>query len=179
MFIKYMLLATLTKVMLTRNVWQTKGLYNGALGTVRAILYVDRWQPPALPRSVLVEFDDYIGPSIVPGEKIVPITPETVSFDPRSQRTGSIRQIPLVLGWAITIHKSQGLTLNRAIVDVGDSERNTGTTYVGCSRVRSANNLAFQRSFPYERMRRLNESPRLRIVAEEIQRLTTLAQNAS
>ena len=161
--------------MLTRNVWQTKGLYNGALGTVKAILYVNGLQHQGLPMCVLVEFDDYIGPSIVPGEKIAPIVPETVSFDPRSQMTGSIRQLPLVLGWAITIHKSQGLTLNRAIVDVGDSERNTGTTYVGCSRVRSATNLAFEKSFPFERIRRLNDSPRLRIVSDEIQRLTALA----
>jgi ATP-dependent DNA helicase PIF1 len=129
--------------MLTRNAWQTNGLYNGALGTVNAILYFDGSRPSGLPRCVLVEFDDYIGPSIVPGENIVPIVPETISFDPQSPRTG---QLPLVLGWAITIHESQGLTLNRVIVDVDDNERNTGTTYVACSHVRSAMNLAFEKS---------------------------------
>ena len=109
-----------------------------------------------------VEFDDYIGPGIVTGKRIVPIVPETVLFDPRSNKTGSIRQLPLVLGWAIAIHKSQGLTLK--VVDVGDRERQSGLTYVGCSRVRSASNLAFAMSFPFERMRRLNDSPRFKIV---------------
>lgn len=162
--------------MLTKNVWQSKGLYNGALGTVRAILCVDGQQQEGLPRAVLVEFDDYIGPSIVPENNIVPIVPETIPFDPRSGKTGNIRQLPLVLGWAITMHKSQGLTLNRAVVDVGDNEKYAGATYVACSRVRSIANLAFHKSFPFERMRRLNDSPRLKIINNEIQRLATLAR---
>jgi ATP-dependent DNA helicase PIF1 len=161
--------------MLTKNVWQIKGLYNGALGTVKAILYAEGAKPPELPRCVLVEFDDYVGPSIIPGEKIVPIIPAAVPFDSRSGKQGSRQQLPLVLGWATTIHKSQGLTLDRALVDVGVSEINPGATYVACSRVRTPQGLAFFKSFPFERMRRLNDSGRLRVVSDEIQRLATLA----
>ena len=128
-------------------------------------------------KPITIEFDEYIGPSILAGEKIVSIPPETVSFDPRSNVTGAIRQVPLVLGWAITIHKSQALTLDRAIVDIGDSERQTGLTYVACSRMRSAFGLAFAKSFPFERLQRLNDSQRLKLVSDEIQRLTRLVQN--
>src|SRR5436305_6336402 len=102
--------------MLLKNVWQAKGLYNGALGTVRGILYADGRQPEGLPRAILVEFNDYIGPSIVPGQNVVPIVPETITFDPRSGKTGRMKQFPLDLGWAVTIHKSQGLTLDRAMI---------------------------------------------------------------
>ena len=95
--------------MLTRNVWQAKGLYNGAIGTVRGLLFNENIRPLFQPICVLVAFDEYCGPAMTPqDEKIVPIVPETVSFDPHSGKTGSRRQLPLVLGWAVTIHKSQG-----------------------------------------------------------------------
>ena len=49
-------------------------------------------------------------------------------------------QIPLVAGWAITTHKSQGMTLDRAIVDV-DRSFEPGQVYVALSRVRSLEGL--------------------------------------
>ena len=162
------------KVMLTKSVWQPMGLYNGSLGMIRALLFTDGAQQPTLPTCALVEFDDYIGPSIVSGGRIVPIVPDTAVFDPRSGKTGSRIQLPLVLGWAITIHKSQGLTLGKVVMDVGDRETTVGSTFVGCSRVRSPGNLAFLNSFPFQRVQRLNDARRMRIVAEEMQRLAAL-----
>ena len=50
--------------MLTKNVWQSKGLYNGALGTVRRIVFGDDVRPPSQPICVLIEFDDYCDPSV-------------------------------------------------------------------------------------------------------------------
>ena len=138
------------EVMLTKNVWQPMGLYNGSLGMIRALLFADGVQLPALPTYALVEFDDYIGPSLVPGRRIVPIVPDTAVFDPRSGETGSRIQLPLVLGWGITIHKSQGLTLGKVVMDVGERETTVGSTFVGCSRVRSPKNLAFLKSFPFQ-----------------------------
>ena len=49
-------------VMLRTNAWTEAGLVNGALGTVRAIVYKPDARPPDLPSAVIVEFPHYIGP---------------------------------------------------------------------------------------------------------------------
>jgi hypothetical protein len=53
---------------------------------------------------------------------------------------GTFSQFPIKLAWAVTVHKSQGLTFDRAIIDVGQAFA-PGQVYVALSRLRSLDGL--------------------------------------
>ncbi|CAG8631724.1 7415_t:CDS:2, partial [Paraglomus occultum] len=84
-------------IMLTANLWTAAGLVNGSMGTVHDIIYNDQG-PSYLPTVVFISFDKYKGPTItaLDGTKC--------------------------LAWAITVHKSQELTLPRVKIDLGAEE---------------------------------------------------------
>lgn len=81
-------------------------------------------------------------------QSIVTIKPEKwqkieYSVDPETQKlaeveTGSYKQFPLSLGYAMTIHKAQGKTLDAVIVDISRGAFAHGQTYVALSRTRQA-----------------------------------------
>ena len=53
----------------------------------------------------------------------------------------SFKQFPIKLGWAVTIHKAQGLTLESCSIDLGNGAFATGQTYVALSRCKTLNSL--------------------------------------
>jgi hypothetical protein len=59
----------------------------------------------------------------------VPITPITASWEDRLGQSLSRTQIPLTLAWAITIHKSQGLTLSKVVIDLGEKDFSPGLSF--------------------------------------------------
>jgi hypothetical protein len=66
-------------------------------------------------------------------------------FDPekqavQSETVGTYKQFPVRLAWAVTIHKSQGLTFDHAVIDAGESFA-AGQVYVALSRCRSLEGL--------------------------------------
>jgi ATP-dependent exoDNAse (exonuclease V) alpha subunit len=81
-------------------------------------------------------------------QPVVTVKPETwqkieYAIDPETQKlaeneTGSYKQFPLSLGYAMTIHKAQGKTLAAVIVDISRGAFTHGQTYVALSRTRSA-----------------------------------------
>ena len=138
--------------MLTSNLWVDVGLVNGAMGTIQAICY-RTGGPPDLPIAVMVRFDSYSGPTFP--DSTVPITPLLRTWSSSGGQCSRL-QLPLKLAWAVTIHKSQGLTLDKVVIDVGKREFSTGLTFVAGSRVRRLQDLLFSPPFPFQPLQPLS-----------------------
>ena len=96
-------LAVGARVMLRQNIDTSAGLVNGAIGTIRAIAK----------RHVSVQFDHMTEPHNIEMVKC--------KFMVMKNFYVYRKQYPLVLAYAVTIHKCQGLSLDCAIVDLSDS----------------------------------------------------------
>lgn len=109
-------------VMAVKNAMDRK-YHNGSLGTI-------------------VDFDpttDYPIVEFLNGREVT-MQPDTWELRDGDKKRASITQIPLRLAWAITIHKSQGMTLDSALIDLRKAFV-AGMGYVALSRVRSLDKL--------------------------------------
>ncbi|HVB02401.1 MAG TPA: AAA family ATPase [Chitinophagaceae bacterium] len=113
----------------------------------------NRWVNGTIAQVCKLE-DDLIGVKMKDGtiHEVDKRTWENIrySFDFSHQKitqevTGTFTQYPLKLAWAITIHKSQGLTFDRVLLDIGRGAFAGGQTYVALSRVTGPGGLYLKR----------------------------------
>ena len=183
-----------SKVMLVANLKAEWGLFNGAVGTVLDIVYLDGRRPtddpPPQPDFVLVHFNGYKGPAFIEDNpNIVPIVPISRSMECacRCKRL----QIPLRLAWGTTIHKCQGMTVGEGeafryvVIHPGNhafEAKNPGALFVALSRAKSAGGQQSDPDFAFHEDVLINEdrfrpvnTPTAHARAREIERLQSLA----
>ena len=124
------------RVMFIKN--DTSGLssyFNGKLATVTQL---DE-------EGIKVDMDDSHEEFVLKKElwenKKYRLNPETKELE--EEVIGTFSQYPIKLAWAVTVHKSQGLTFDRAIIDVGQAFA-PGQVYVALSRLRSLDGLVLR-----------------------------------
>jgi hypothetical protein len=120
------------QVMFIRNDSEGGAYYNGKLASVKRIVGTDvtvRFRDSGMDYTLHREVWENIGYGV-----------EEESGRVVRQQLGTFSQYPLRLAWAITIHKSQGLTFDKVIIDAGRSFA-AGQVYVALSRCRSLDGI--------------------------------------
>lgn len=120
--------------------------YNGKIGTIKE-LNLDKHQ-------VVVSFTDGSDDVTVKRETWENIRYKYNKGEDKIEEEvmGTFSQFPLRLAWAITIHKSQGLTFDKAVIDAGTSFA-AGQVYVALSRLTSLEGLVLKSKIPMHSIR--------------------------
>jgi len=177
-------------VRLLKNLFTHLGLYNGALGTVKAIIYDNDHHPAhqdpekRLPAWIVVEFLDYKGPAFFQDEdklKWVPLGHSTLRCDKYCcSRSG----FPLAVQKAKTIHSFQGLTagegqmIRRVVwhVDTAMEAKAPNLSYTGLSRVQKDLDLAISGSIDLQFVKKLGNFKTNQRQRAEISRLRKISE---
>jgi len=128
------------QIMLIKNdKGEVRRYYNGKIGTVKQMTE-DR---------LTIEFPDEPDELVLEKEtwKNIRYSYNREKDEIEEEELGSFRQYPVRLAWAITIHKSQGLTFDKAIIDAGASFA-AGQVYVALSRLRGLEGLVLRSRIP-------------------------------
>ena len=160
--------------MLTSNLCVDMGLISGAVGTVVAICYCSGEPWPSLLVAVTIRFASQRGPTLFDGT--VPIIPLRCTWF-TSGGSCSCLQLPLKLAWAVTFHKAQDLTLDKAVIDISKREFSAGLTFFACWRVCHVKDFFFNHSFPFQRVANLANSRCLQERLLEYTKLLLLDKN--
>ena len=123
------------QVILIVNLDPDAGLVNGSRGVVTDAHH---------PRGVEVAFACGLTKVMTPHTW----TRDRELGDGNEPITVEVKQIPLILGWATTVHRAQGMTLDCVEVDLGPNVFSPGMGYVALSRVRTLESLSFLNFHP-------------------------------
>lgn len=127
------------QVMLLTNIDTKQGLVNGSIGKVKG------WSSG----GIIVSFQT--GDQIITEFKWELKEQQKVSGKMQKVVVASRTQYPLKVAYALTVHKSQGSTLDRAVIDISEAFAE-GQVYVGLSRVRDLKSLSVS-SFAHSRVK--------------------------
>src|SRR6202451_2820239 len=104
----------------------------------------------------------------------VPIVPSTATWENKTGKELSRTQLPLRLAWAITIHKSQGLTLEKAVVELGSKDFSAGLTFVAISQVKTLKGLAFRTHFDHAWLKKPKETDTMLMLKKDTEHCNQL-----
>ena len=141
---RYLPLCVGARVAMADGSLQHKGVYNGTTGVV---VRFAKWDNPTLPQTwfqtvPVVRFHTVMGVKV---DLAVPPTTMSVESVLRDGPYAQRDQLPLMLAWGVTVHRVQGLSLDRAVLDLGAAFA-AGMVYVALSRVPTTDGL-FIKSF--------------------------------
>ena len=143
------------RVILIDNLAVEYGLMNGTQGIVKQIIFESghhaRHNNPymRMPSAVIVDFPKYAGPRFYDDfERATWVPIEARVRNSEANKGVTRKQFPLILGWAMTPWKAQGMTLDRAIVRLTRAAASPGVAFVALSCVRHPDHLMLEDTFP-------------------------------